>query len=82
MNRSPEGRRLVDLYYRHEAEARAVLWRNPATAPSVAFLLLNFIPPLRDWVTGKGSQATLTAGMIDELTTGTGTRSRPRAVRN
>lgn len=67
MDLTPEGRRLVELYYRHEWRARQVANHHPLLYARSFDLFSNFLPGLFAWLDGRGAEVTISRGMIEQL---------------
>ncbi|MBK8001620.1 MAG: hypothetical protein IPK15_23685 [Verrucomicrobia bacterium] len=67
MKRTPEGQRLVDLYWQHTAEVLRLLWANSLLREQAADILTTFQPGVAALLSGNAQSSPITQSMIDQL---------------
>jgi hypothetical protein len=67
MKQSPEGRRLVDLYWRHTTEVTDIAFAHPQLIPEARNLVLAWQPAVSAFLAGHGTNAAITQTMINAL---------------
>ncbi len=67
MKQTPEGQRLVDLYWLHTAEVLRLLFANSLLREQAASVFTTFQPGVAALLSGNGQSSPITQHMIDQL---------------
>ena len=67
MRETSQGRRLIDLYWRHTAEVSQILLANPALRDQVKQGLIGFQPGVRALLAGRAQDFVISQEMVNSL---------------